>query len=177
MRAELSKAGCCAGQAGHEGYPAGGGRHCPCWAALRLAACAWAELVAGSMEQGWESSWPRSPRGSRRGSAAGQSPLQLKANLEVVTVKNSVATGTLGLPAKCWKEALSSQVWGSRERTCRVFAVNVLGGDKMLLNVLPWSKILQLEALKLFAKVTAAHGVQIPLQVNGTLPVRKLNPF
>lgn len=47
----------------------------------------------------------------------------------------------------------------------------------MLLNVLPWSKVLQLEALKLFAKVTAARGVQIPLRVNGTLPVGKLNPF
>jgi len=47
----------------------------------------------------------------------------------------------------------------------------------MLLNVLPWSIIFQLGALKLFAKVTAARGVQIPLQVNGTLPVRMLNPF
>lgn len=47
----------------------------------------------------------------------------------------------------------------------------------MLPSVLPWSKILQLEALKLFAEVTAARGVQIPRQVNGTLPVRKLIPF
>lgn len=54
----------------------------------------------------------------------------------------------------------------------RVLAVRVLGGDKMLPNVLPWCKILPLEALKLFAAGTAARGVQIPLQVNGTLPLR-----
>lgn len=47
----------------------------------------------------------------------------------------------------------------------------------MLLNVLPRSKILQLEALKLFAEATAAHAMQIPPQVNVSLPIRKLNSF